>query len=95
MLTIHKPFNTPELYDNPTVFVAVGNNGNVENVVELCDDTKNEMMFGFDSNGTPQSKWGYDDYFDKVLKWPDEGGTIATREWVLQQLANLKAELQS
>ena len=94
-LTLHKPYNTPELYDNPTVFVAVGNIGNTENVVELCDDTKNEIMFGFNSNGVPQTKWGYDEALNNVLTWPQQGGTIATKEWVEESLAQLLSQLQS
>lgn len=94
-LTLHKPYNTPELYDNPTVFVAVGNIGNTENVVELCDDTKNEIMFGFNSNGVPQTKWGYDEALNNVLTWPQQGGTIATKEWVEERLAQLLSQLQS
>ena len=94
-LTLHKPYNTPELYDNPTVFVAVGNIGNTENVVELCDDTKNEIMFGFNSDGVPQTKWGYDEEWNNVLTWPQQGGTIATKEWVEERLAQLLSQLQS
>lgn len=95
-LTLHKPLSqSQELYNNPTVFVGVGSSGNTENVVELCDTTKNEIMFGFNSDGVPQTKWGYDEEWNNVLTWPQQGGTIATKEWVEERLAQLLSQLQS
>ena len=66
-------------------------------VFEVTDNTKNTLIVGFTEDGLPQIMYGWDDFYTmpdpRKLTYPEDGGTIATKEWVEERIATIDAKI--
>ena len=96
-INIDKPYDKPELSALPTIDVRAGSIGDNRIVLAAHDRSKNGLIVGFNENGLPQMMYGWDEFYmlpdPRTLTYPENGGTIATQEWVLEQLSALEARI--